>query len=93
MKARPFLLILTGIFFVVSAGIAAAGGMGWSNAPQHAVPAEKMAEADPPVLVPNEYLEYLEIEQGLDTGSLTAPEVEPTDTPGPSGMVEIPEGG
>jgi len=78
MKARSVLVILPGIFLAVSAAIAAAGGMGWSSAPQHAKPAEKMADASPPIMVPNDYLEYLENEEGLETGSLTAPGVHPT---------------
>lgn len=78
MKARSLLLIIAGFLLIVSAGIAAAGGMDGSRAPKHAKPAGEMAETSPPIMVPNDYLEYLEIEKGLETGSLTAPGVEPT---------------
>jgi hypothetical protein len=51
------------------------------------------AEVSPPIMVPTDYLEYLEIEHGIDTGSLTAPGVSPTETEGSSPRPNIPEGG
>ncbi len=78
MKTRILLLIAGGIFLFGPAGIAKAGGMEWPGTPRHANQAGKISEASPPIMVPNEYLEYLEIEKGLETGSLTAPGVQPT---------------
>ncbi len=74
MKTRSFIVILSGIFLIGSAGIAPAGGMKSAGEGKH----REMAEASPPIMVPNDYLEYLEIERGLETGSLTAHGVEAT---------------
>lgn len=90
MKTR-FLIIVLAISFVGTAGIAWAGGIIESGASKHSM-AEK-AEVSPPIMVPTDYLEFLEIENGIETGSLTAPGVYPTQKAGPSPRVEIPEGG
>ena len=74
MKAR-FLIVVLAVFLVGSFGIASAGGMNSSGASKHWV-AEK-AVVSPPIMVSTDYLEYLEIENGLETGTLTEPGVHP----------------
>jgi hypothetical protein len=91
MKTGSFLVILVAVFLIGSSGIASAGGMHWSGAGKHEM--AKNAAVNPPVMVSTEYLEYLEIENGLETGSLTAPGVNATEIEGPSTRVVIPEGG
>ena len=75
MKTGSFPAILVAFFLIGSSGIASAGGMHWSGAGKHEM--AKNAAVNPPVMVSTEYLEYLEIENGLETGSLTAPGVHP----------------
>jgi hypothetical protein len=78
MKARFLLIIVLAVFLIGSAGIAAAGGMHWSGASKHAM--AKKAVVSPPIMVSTDYLEYLEIENGLEAGTLTAPGVHPGTT-------------
>lgn len=66
MNAKSLLMVVLGVFLVGPTAIALAGG-----------PSGKKAEVTPPIMAPTEYLEYLEIEKGLETGSLTAPGVHP----------------
>jgi hypothetical protein len=73
MKSRSFVAFALAVFLVGSSGIAMAGGMHWSGASKHAM--EKKSTVNPPIMVSNDYLEYLEIENGLETGTLTAPGV------------------
>ncbi|MGB5994538.1 MAG: hypothetical protein WBG20_03900 [Candidatus Deferrimicrobiaceae bacterium] len=75
MKAR-FLIVVLAVFLVGTAGIVWAGGMNSSGASKHSM-AEK-ANVSPPIMVSTDYLEYLEIENGLETGTLTEPGVHPT---------------
>ena len=75
MKTRSFLFIVLAVFLIGSSGIASAGGMHWSGASKHAI--TKKTAVSPPIMVSNDYLEYLEIENGLETGTLTAPGVHP----------------
>ena len=75
MKTRFLVGIVLAVFLIGSSGIASAGGMHWSGASKHSM-AEK-AEVSPPIMVSTDYLEYLEFENGLETGTLTAPGVHP----------------
>lgn len=92
-------LLVAGAVVLSSAGAAVAGSEGWSkfsgwsksSGEVQAMKAEGAAEA--PVLAPNDYLEFLEAAQAIETGSLTAPGVQPTVVPGPSEKVVVPEGG
>lgn len=56
-------------------------------------PAERSTELEVPLGAPTDYVEWLESHEGLETGSLTSPEVEPTVIQGPTEFPEIPEGG
>lgn len=85
-------IVVLAFFLLAAAGRSEAGGeMQWSAASKHAM--AKKAEMVPPIMVSNDYLEFLEIENGIETGSLTAPGVDATEIAGPSTRVEIPEGG
>jgi hypothetical protein len=75
MKTRSFLVIVLAVFLIGSSGIVLAGGMHWSGASKHAM--AKKAAVSHPIMVSTDYLEYLEIENGLETGTLTAPGVHP----------------
>lgn len=75
MKPKAFLFIVLAVILIGSSGIASAGGMHGSGASKHAM--AKMATVSPPIMVSTDYLEYLEIENGLETGTLTAPGVHP----------------
>ncbi len=85
-------IVVLGIFLLAAdGGSRAIGGMHGVVASKHAM-AEKVA-VSPPIMVSTDYLEYLEIVEGIETGSLTAPGVNATEITGPSTKVEIPEGG
>ena len=66
MKVR-FPIIFLAVFLAGAAGIAWAGGMNGAGAGNHSM--EGKAKVSPPIMVSTEYLEYLEIENGLETGS------------------------
>jgi len=84
MKVR-FPIIFLAVFLAGAAGIAWAGGMNGAGAGNHSM--EGKAKVSPPIMVSTEYLEYLEIENGLETGTLTAPGVHPV-TPRHAGPME-----
>ncbi len=73
MKTGFLVTIVLAVFLVGSSGIASAGGMHWSGASKDAM--AKKAKVSPPIMVSTDYLEFLEIENGLETGTLTAPGV------------------
>lgn len=94
MRAK-FLLawIVLGAFIVSPVGIVWAGGMGSAHGKKEMRPAEQRTDIEVPVAAPTDYVEWLESHEGLETGSLTSPDVEPTVIQGPTEFVEIPEGG
>lgn len=63
-------MIVLGIFLAGSAGTAAAGGS-WSGAAHEGKHLEKRAEASAPVMVSDEYLEYLQSQKVMETGGFT----------------------
>ena len=94
MRVRSFLvLIALGTFAGSLAGLAVAGGIGHSEGRMEMHPAWERTAVDVPILAPTDYVGWLEINEGIETGSLTAPGVAPTVFPGPSEPVEVPEGG
>lgn len=86
-------LLIAGALAVTSTGAAVAGRAERfpGSAEIQAMTGRSGAEA--PLLAPNDYLEFLESSEAIETGSLTAPEVEPTVIPGPFEPVVTPEGG
>lgn len=95
MRARFVLAwIVLGTFIVAPVGIVLAGGMGGAHWEKKEMQrAEESTELEVPVAAPTDYVEWLESHEGLETGSLTAPGVEPTVIEGPTEFPEIPEGG
>ncbi|GAB4364880.1 MAG: hypothetical protein Kow00128_06970 [Deltaproteobacteria bacterium] len=94
MQARHLLVIaVLGILLVSPAGYVVAGGMGSDHGMNEEFPWNRKADVEAPLLAPTDYVEYLESHEGIETGELTSPDVEPTVVPGPSEIVEIPEGG
>lgn len=86
-------LVVAGALVVLPAGFASAGGMGGMHGKIEMRPAESGTEVEVPTLAPNDYVEWLETQKGIETGELTSPGVEPTMIPGPPETVEVPEGG
>lgn len=87
------IMIILGVFLLGPAGIATAGGMERSLAPRQVQQGGEVPKVILPVMATNDYLEWLEIEKGIETGSLTAPGVAPTVMPGSAEPLKIPDGG
>lgn len=94
MRGRSLLvLIVLGAFVAPPTGVVLAGGMGHTRGMIEMGPAGEKTEFEAPLLAPTDYTEWLESHEGIETGDLTAPGVEPTVIPGPDEPVEVPEGG
>lgn len=92
-RGSALVLIVLGALIVLPAGFASAGGMTGMHGGIEMRPAQEKTEVEVPALAPTDYVEWLESRQGIETGELTTPGVEPTVIPGPSETVEVPEGG
>lgn len=86
-------LLIAGAVVVSSTGAVVAGSAEQSRGSAEVHPMAGKSAAKAPVLAPNDYLEFLESSEAIETGSLTAPGVRSTTIPGPSEPVVVPEGG
>lgn len=86
-------LFIAGALVVASTSAAVAGRAEQSPGSAKIQPMTGQSGAEVPVLAANDYLEFLESSEAIETGSLTLPGVEPTVIPGPSEPVVTAEGG